>query len=79
MKVTRKGSSNIDRNLLTLPDKLYDQQRMKNRPKQAGFGLVLWSLMPLSTIWWSVLIGGGNRSTRRKQPTCRKSLTNFFT
>jgi hypothetical protein len=24
-------------------------------------------------------IGGGNRSTRRKPPTCRKSLTNFFT
>jgi hypothetical protein len=24
-------------------------------------------------------IGGGNRSTRRKQPTCRKSLTNFTT
>jgi len=22
-------------------------------------------------------IGGGNRSTRRKTPTCRKSLTNF--
>ena len=25
--------------------------------------------------WW---FGGGNRSTRRKQPTCRKSLTNFI-
>ena len=24
-------------------------------------------------------IGGGNRSTRRKSPTCRKSLTNFIT
>jgi hypothetical protein len=24
-------------------------------------------------------IGGGNRSTRRKPPTCRKSLTNFST
>jgi len=23
--------------------------------------------------------GGGNRSTRRKPPTCRKSLTNFIT
>jgi len=23
-------------------------------------------------------IGGGNRSTRRKSPTCRKSLTNFI-
>ena len=24
-------------------------------------------------------IGGGNRSTRSKPPTCRKSLTNFIT
>jgi len=24
-------------------------------------------------------IGGGIRSTRRKSPTCRKSLTNFIT
>jgi len=24
-------------------------------------------------------IGGGNRSTRRKPPTCRKSLTNLIT
>ena len=24
-------------------------------------------------------IGGGNRSTLRKLPTCRKSLTNFVT
>jgi len=24
-------------------------------------------------------IGGGNRNTRRKLPTCRKSLTNFIT
>jgi len=24
-------------------------------------------------------IGGGNRSTRRKAPTCRKSMTNFIT
>jgi len=23
-------------------------------------------------------IGGGNRSTRRKPPTCHKSLTNFI-
>ena len=24
-------------------------------------------------------IGGGNRSTRMKPPTCRKSMTNFIT
>jgi len=29
--------------------------------------------------WRSVLFGGGNRSTRRKPPTCHKSLTNFIT
>jgi hypothetical protein len=29
----------------------------------------------ISTLCWqSVCIGGGNRSTRRKPPTCRKSL-----
>jgi hypothetical protein len=27
--------------------------------------------------WRSVLIGGGNRSIRRKPPTCRKSLTSL--
>jgi len=30
-------------------------------------------------LWQSVLLGGGNRSTRRKPPTCRKSVTNFIT
>ena len=30
-------------------------------------------------MWWSVLLGGGNLRTRRKPPTCRKSLTNFIT
>jgi len=29
--------------------------------------------------WWSVLVGGGNRRTRRKPPTCHKSLSNFIT
>ncbi len=29
--------------------------------------------------WRSSFIGGGNRRTRRKPPTCRKSLTNFIT
>jgi hypothetical protein len=30
--------------------------------------------------WMSILIiGGGNRITQRKPPTCRKALTNFIT
>jgi hypothetical protein len=39
-------------------------------------------LLNIEKVWFMVLIvavsfiGGGNRSTRRKPPTCRKSLTN---
>ena len=43
------------------------------------FGLVLWCLMPLLTLFQLYrvrqFIGGGNQSTRRKTLTCRKSLT----
>jgi hypothetical protein len=42
---------------------------------------VWWCLAPLSKIFIVVdsFIGGGNRRTRRKPSTCRKSVTNFFT
>jgi hypothetical protein len=44
---------------------------------------VWWCLMPLSTIFSYIVavsfIGGRNCRIRRKQPTCRKSLTNFIT
>ena len=44
----------------------------------------LWGLKPLSTLFQLYrgvvsFIGGGNRSTQRKQPFCRKSLTNYIT
>jgi hypothetical protein len=47
-----------------------------------GFGSTLVALwfgfvMVLSATF--SFIGGENRSTRRKSPTCRKSLTNFIT
>ena len=48
------------------------------------FGLDFWRLRSLSTIsqlycGGRVFIGGGNRITRRKPQTCRKSLTNLIT
>jgi hypothetical protein len=51
------------------------------------FGLFYGVSMPLSTIFSYImavsLIGGRNwrnpEKTQRKQPTCRKSLTNFIT
>ena len=52
--------------------------------KLVGLGLGLWCLTPLSTIiqLYRIVavsfIGRGNRSTRRKPPTCRKFLTNFI-
>ena len=42
------------------------------------FGLVYGVQQYFSNITVVSFIGGGNRSTRRKPPTCRKSLTNKF-
>jgi len=57
------------------------------------FDIVCYSIYRIGTLEWFVvyfqqyfshivavsLIGVGTRSTRRKQPTCRKSLTNLIT
>jgi hypothetical protein len=32
----------------------------------------------ISVILWRSVIGGGNRSTERKPPTCHKSLTKLY-
>ena len=54
-----------------------------NNYKTNLLGLELCCLTPLSTIFQLYRDGqfycGGNWSTRRKSPTCRKSLTNFIT
>ena len=48
-----------------------------------GLGMAYWCLTPLSTICQlyrgDQLVGGKQRNTRRKPPTCRKSLTNGTT
>jgi len=53
-------------------------EHFPNKLKMNGFGLDLWYLTPLSTtfqLYHGVsFIGGGNRRTRWKPPTCRKSL-----
>jgi len=42
-----------------------------------ALGLGLWCLCHFQQYF--SFIGGGSRSTRRKPPTCHKSLTNFIT
>ena len=50
---------------------------------QGWFSLVLWMAFNATFFYFSYImeisfISGGNPNTRRKQPTCRKSLTNFI-
>jgi len=42
-----------------------------------GYPLV-WLLSHIYKLFRFPIIGGGNRSLRRKPPTCRKLLTNFI-
>ena len=48
-----------------------------------GCGSMVFNATFKSTIFSYIMavnsIGGGNRSTRRKPPTCRNALTNFIT
>ena len=54
---------------------------LQTSPKYMDKGLGLWCLTPLSTNFSYIVavsfIDGGDWSTRRKQQTCRKSLTNY--
>ena len=43
------------------------------------YGIYRYSQQHFSYIVVFSFIDGGNWSTKRKQPTCRKSLTNFIT
>ena len=86
-------AKNIIRSFLTLKIKIYGIQInwyfwsliLYIDPSLSNFFLYfkclvwvvgLWCLTPLSTIFQ--LHRGGNRSTRRKPQTCRKSLTNLI-
>jgi len=44
----------------------------------SGYGVYRHFQQYFSYIVAVSFIGGGNQSTRRKPPTCRKSLTNFY-
>jgi hypothetical protein len=59
-----------------------------NRPAEVSVAMGEWATVNFCPCtfnnisvfsWWSVFIGEGSRSTRRKPLTCRKSLTNFIT
>jgi hypothetical protein len=58
-----------------------DLQNIKHKSRLIGlvYGIRRHFLQYVSYIMAVSFIGGGNRSTRRKPPTCRKSLTNFIT
>jgi len=57
-----------------------NRQQTNNRQQTTRVRVVLFNATfnNISVISVSV-IGGGNRSTQRKPPTSRKSLTNFIT
>jgi len=49
-----------------------------NKGLGGGYGVLHHFQQYFSYIVTVSFIGGGNRTTRRKPPTCRKPLTNFI-
>ena len=69
---------------LTLRDTCFSslKQQFRNRciwNEAGGYGAELCFQKCFSYIVAVGFIGGGNWNTRRKPPTCHKSLTNFIT
>jgi hypothetical protein len=77
----------IDFWLTQKKNRYFEEDHPRNIPDKFAFQMVQWfqgkifvDIIPIrSMLNLHSFIGGGNRSTRRKPPTCRKSLTNFIT
>jgi hypothetical protein len=59
--------------------KQYSHEEIQSDHRGEGYGIYRHFQQYISYILAVSFIGGGNRSTRRKPSTCRKSLTIFIT